>query len=816
MARCSYAALAAACGLFCAVSIARSQEAPTAGGDVTAEEATPLPPVVVQSPALPLAPIARAKAKSQGGGASVSVAGNGSTSASGGPAGGQGSGDGAAEAAIAKPGFGAFTLGQLDMIGGSTITNEAMWTFNKQSLGQAVNLLPGVSWSSTGAPSINSSGARNEGDIFVRGFNRFQVPLSIDGVRIYLPADNRIDMNRFLTQDLAEVQVAKGYVSVLNGPGGEGGAINLVSRKPTKEIELEGRAGIVVDGNMSSLNQWNSYAYAGTRQKGYYAQVSGSITDQDHFNLSDRFVGATSSILGYQSSFPYEQGGDRDRSDFRDWRINTKVGITPNATDEYSLNYTVQQGEKGAPLHTERQIVQGYFNLTGAGQVPRFWDWPQWDVSTLSWLSKTQLGSASYIKTNAFYNTFDNKLSFYPNSQYLFPLVDSPYHDHSSGGFVELGTNLIPMNTLKGAIHYREDVHRKGDIVYDPVTGAFKSQEATQTQSEETWSFALENTLHITRYLDFVTGASYNLNSVLTADGTTTPIRPTVDAWDGQGGLVYNYSDTGATHFTVSSRTRFPTLFERYSTRFGAKLVNPDLAPERATNYELGFSDTFASQVHLASNIFYSDIKDSIQNAFAGANGMASIIGFNADGYNYGFELSADWDIQPGLRLGGNYAYLERNLDFADAALAVQTGAPAPVNAQAAVAASQLEGTPRHHAFIYLAWKPTDRWTLTPNLELAGDRTALVTSCLSTLIVPGGVQNNGGCPVPKGATQATARPNYERIGSYALVNFSAEYAFTPNWTTGFGVTNLLDENYSLADGFPEPGRQFFANMRAKF
>jgi len=212
-----------------------------------------------------------------------------------------------------------------------------------------------------GAPSINSSGARAEGDIFVRGFDRFQVPLSVDGVRTYLPADNRIDMNRFLTPDLAEVQVAKGYVSVLNGPGAEGGAINLVSRKPTKEIELEGRSGMILDGDLGSVGQWSSYAYAGTRQKGYYAQLSGSIIDQDHFDMSNDFTPAGPGTLGFAQGiaegFPYENGGNRDHSDFRDWRINTKVGITPNATDEYSINYTNQQAEKDAPLSVDRQIV---------------------------------------------------------------------------------------------------------------------------------------------------------------------------------------------------------------------------------------------------------------------------------------------------------------------------------------------------------------------------------------------------------------------------------------------------------------------------
>jgi len=245
-----YVALAGA-ALSVAVSAAvDAQQVPlTSGGDITAEEATPLPPVVVESPSEPVAP-----KKSKG-----KVAG---------PAGGALGPITAvpleqAGAGTGVPGVGIYTLGQLDMIGGSTITNEAMWTFNKGSVDQAVSILPGVTVQ-------NSGGSRNERDVLVRGFDRFRVPLYMDGVRIYLPYDNRLDFNRFLTPDLSEIQVEKGYVSVLNGPGGEGGAINLVSRKPVKEIELEGRAGAVFDGDLGSVGQWNAYAYVGTRQKGYY------------------------------------------------------------------------------------------------------------------------------------------------------------------------------------------------------------------------------------------------------------------------------------------------------------------------------------------------------------------------------------------------------------------------------------------------------------------------------------------------------------------------------------------------------------------
>ena len=378
MSKFAYVALACAATSFVVSAPAMAQDAAamTSGGDVTADEATPLPPVVVEAPSQPLA--RKQKKQKSVGSAGSAAAPTAPTQGSATTGEGQASGPGTA-------GVGIYTLGQLDLIGGSTITNEAMWTFNKDKLDEALSIIPGVTVHS-------AAGSRNERDILVRGFDRFRVPLYMDGVRIYLPYDNRLDFSRFLTPDLSEVQVQKGYVSVLNGPGGMGGAINLVSRKPTQEIELEGRAGAVFDGDLGSLGQWNAYAYGGTRQKGYYAQVSGTMVDQDHFDLSNDFTPATpGNTLGYKANFPYEDGGNRDRSGFDDWRINAKVGVTPNATDEYSINYTKQQADKQAPLSTERQIVQGYFS----GNNRRYWDWPQWDLSTLSWLSKTQVGDKS-------------------------------------------------------------------------------------------------------------------------------------------------------------------------------------------------------------------------------------------------------------------------------------------------------------------------------------------------------------------------------------------------------------------------------------
>jgi iron complex outermembrane receptor protein len=97
---------------------------------------------------------------------------------------------------------------------------------------------------------------------------------------------------------------------------------------------------------------------------------------------------------------------------------------------------------------------------------------------------------------------------------------------------------------------------------------------------------------------------------------------------------------------------------------------------------------------------------------------------------------------------------------------------------------------------------------------LAADRTALVTSCASTLVnTTGNAAATGNCGKTSGFT---GKPSYVHIGAYALLNFQAEYAFNDMTTMTVGGMNLLDENFSLAEGFPEPGRQFFANLRARF
>ena len=119
-------------------------------------------------------------------------------------------------------------LGAGDM---QRVGSAEMERINAGTVADAVRNLPGVSLSRNN---------RNEEMISLRGFDSRQVPIFVDGVPLYVPYDGYVDLGRFTTFDLAEINVAKAGASLLYGPNTLGGAVNLVTRKPVKPFEGDG------------------------------------------------------------------------------------------------------------------------------------------------------------------------------------------------------------------------------------------------------------------------------------------------------------------------------------------------------------------------------------------------------------------------------------------------------------------------------------------------------------------------------------------------------------------------------------------------
>ncbi|MEZ5734232.1 MAG: TonB-dependent receptor [Novosphingobium sp.] len=652
-----------------------------------------------------------------------------------------------------------FDLGQIVVIGvpqrgtaigSDTIGQEAIEAFNRNSLDDAASLIPGVTAS-------NSGGSRNERLIFVRGFDRFQVPLSIDGIRVYLPADNRLDYGRFLTPDVAEIQVAKGYASVLDGPGAMGGAVNLVTRKPTRTIEAEVRGVLDLDRD-GDYAGYTAFGLLGTRQDKWYAQASFARNFRDHWDLPGGFTPTES-----------EDGDERDLSRTEDWRLNVKLGFTPNDTDEYSISYTRQEGSKNAPLH-----------VTDPPARQRNWTWPWWNIDSIYFLSTTALGPQATLKTRIYRNGFDNLLSAYDDAtqttQTRGRAFNSYYEDVAWGGSAQLEVALTSADTFTVAAHFRRDKH----VEYQQ---GFPSgfTEPRQHNEEDTWSIAAENRLALSPTVTLVVGASYDWRDLKRAEEYGTPpeggdsrifsypIR-NADAINGQGQLIWIPDEDTRVHAGISSRARFPSIFERFSSRFGGAVSNPDLKAERATNFEIGAAREFGA-LRAESSVFYSRLSDVIvafpliyqDQPVTQSRNLGS-------GDYYGVELSINAKLGETLNAGANYTYVHRELDDPNDD------------------AFRPTGVPTHKAFVYVDWQPVTVLHILPSVEIASDRWTVTTDGSA----------------------------YYRTGSYAQADLRVDYDLLEYVTLGAGVRNLFDDAYQLTDGFPEAGRRFFVSARSRF
>lgn len=563
-----------------------------------------------------------------------------------------------------------FTLGEVVVsadagkatVGSTSIDSEEMRRFDTNNVGTALNLIPGT--------SLTKSGARNELMMSVRGFDLRQVPIYADGIPVYVPYDGYVDLSRFTTYDLSRIEVSKGFSSALYGANTLGGAINLVSRRPSKPFEGEAGGGIVF-GDRGGISGQQAYANVGTNQGMWYMQAGVSYVNQDFSLMSRDF-----------RPVPAEDGGKRERSNHRDRKVNVKFGLTPNTTDEYVISYMKQEGEKSTPPYTGR--------LTSV----RYWDWPYWDKESVAFLSKTEFGNHT-LRLRLYHDSFENSLVQYRNASFtqLHPTNrPSAYDDYTKGFSIQDDIRIGSSNVLKVAYNYKLDVHRESAI------GGPR-----QNFKDKTQTIAVEDTHEVTDRITLAGGLSYEKREGKTAQdligGVLTPFNlADNNALNAQAAILYKLDSGDQMRFSAARKSRFATIKDRYSYRMGTAIPNPDLKAEHANHFELGYRGKIGSDWTWGGSLFHSRITNMIQsNQLTPTLGQMQNIG---KVYVSGVELEMHGRIGA-WELGANYTYLDRD-NRSDNAF--------------------LTDTPRHKAIAYTAWNITPHWRVQGSVESSSRR----------------------------------------------------------------------------------------------
>lgn len=610
------------------------------------------------------------------------------------------------------------------------VTSKKMESQNKMEVSRALNLLPGV--------TLTASGPRNESMVSVRGFDLRQVPVYMDGIPVYVPYDGYVDLARFTTFDLAAVDVSKGFSSVLYGPNSLGGAINLISRKPSKKLEYDGALGAINE------NGYRGNINIGSNLGKFYFQGGYSYLDRNSTRMSSDFV-----------PMKNEDGGQRDNSYRKDQKVSFKIGWTPNKKSEYALGYINQQGEKGNPVYAGSDTKNSLL------ANPRFWQWPVWNKESYYFISNSNLDDKNSLKTRIYYDKFKNTLNSFDDKTYSTMTkgyaFQSLYDDYTFGGNVEYNTQIIPKNEFKAAVHFKEDVHREHNLG-EPVRHFI----------DNTILFGIEDVFKVSNKFTVIPGASYNIRKNIQAqdyNSTTKVISdyPSADASDAynlQIGLFYQLNEPNKLGATVSQKTRFATIKDRYSYRMGTAIPNPVLKPETALNYEVNYTADFFKKITFQTALFYSSITDAILSVSNVQPGKSQMQNFGEAEYR-GIEAEINYSILKNLSFNANYTYLERKnitnptIHFTD--------------------------VPNTKVMATLEYEPIKVLRLIANAEFNSSR----------------FSTSYGTRVP----------------DYTLLNFYASGKILKNFSLDAGISNIFDRNYSLVEGFPEEGRNFFVTLR---
>jgi iron complex outermembrane receptor protein len=717
-----------------------------------------------------------------------------------------------------------------------SITQLEMQQHDATNVAKAIDLL-------TGVEVQHLSGNRNETSLYIHGFTgNGRVPIYLDGIPMYVPYDGYIDLNRFITSDIGEIQVARGFSSPLLGPNALGGAVNLVTREPSRKLEGDAAIGSFSgNGLLSSLR-------VGARQTRFLAQGTLDWLQNDYVPLSGNFAYPSGgyTALNTAPNVPYALTDHENQSYTRDEKWGGRIGWLPKQGGEYIFSYINQKGQKSDPL---------YQGANAAAAFKNFWTWPYWNKTSYYFLSETPLPAKTSIKFRVFYDQFRNSIDMWDNSQYNSMNNYNPgknsaeiskYDDHTDGASTEVTTSKIRRNVLSASFFFKDDTHNAINI-YPGVPGYYATHSTTATAAQiylaeynpiqnlrdQQFSTGYQDLITFSSRLHATVGFSADhlkglkqeyLNALnqptkgtlagteliayqCSADPTNTSYSGcTAHFWNynPQASLTYTVSPSDVAYVTYEDRGAFPTLKQRYSSGMGSALPNPELKTEHSQNWNLGYTHTFNAKLTLDGVLYLSNLRNAIESALVpdpdyvattdpkDLNGLCpsnNSIGFCSQNINIGKETHEGVEFRAvanpvtWFKLDTNYTYLNRTIG-------TQT---------------LPTGTTLSSPLVLPTGLPKNKLIGVGLFKLPYQVLGIVTARYEGVVT---LQDT---------TYSSSSPLYQPHGeSLAAFDLAASVPFRTKLNAQVGVKNLLDRNYFYNAGYPEEGRNWFVNVRYRF
>jgi iron complex outermembrane receptor protein len=361
----------------------------------------------------------------------------------------------------------------------------------------------------------------------------------------------------------------------------------------------------------------------------------------------------------------------------------------------------------------------------------------------------------------------------------------SDYDDYTLGTNLEGGYAINSWNKVKAGLQFRQTSHE-----------TFDGGDASMKVLENIWSLGAEYSVNPLKPFTAVAGIGFD---------AFTP-QDYWKAWNGWNsnhttydqdwfndksdaryllawslGLFYDLTESHELHMSYARKNRFPTILERYSSRFGSTVPNSNLGPEYADHVEFGYNGYFLEKINITSSAYFSGVTDKIASTkVPDPDGSDKKMdkSENLDSvFIYGFEFASEMYLNDFFSVGAALGINKYDIKHSEAEY------------------KYLGNSPELTANGYLVIKPFSGIDtkqirdikVVPSFEYVGSRYV-----------------------------STSKTEPAILTSYTLAHIKVSADITKYFTFSFAVNNLFDELYEISQYFPQAGRSFSLTLSAKY
>lgn len=359
----------------------------------------------------------------------------------------------------------------------------------------------------------------------------------------------------------------------------------------------------------------------------------------------------------------------------RHGRFSSLVSLSYNRTDGNVDNFDFKQADGYAKIgydfsdHWRGYLDYTLMNFRGNDPIyPRLSDPESTDI----YHQNITRGEAAATVTNS-YGAISGSARVYYN--YGNHFVDDPRHFHSKDdrlGII-LYENFRPWKNASATVGFDFDSY-SGEI---PVSGGNHHTEG---------SMSTISRKNIVEYSPYLTLSQTFLDNLLNVNGGLRMANS--NKFDSQWVPQFGFSLNPGLDWTVKGNLavgyRNPSFRELYLYR----MANPDLQPEKMTNYEISVGKAFSRYFSTEITGYYSNGRNMIQTVDQKNQNTGRFI-------NKGIELAAHSHPADNLWLSATYSYLHTSL-------------------------TNLVGAPRNQYYLGVHWKPWDFLHIDADLKGVG------------------------------------------------------------------------------------------------